>query len=371
MLFEEATKLSQAHKIPSDEQSQLYHDYATFADHHQEALYRSPELERLNSYVGRKEVELKSAISSASSRKTVRSSARTDAQNQIERVLQEDEQAINDLLSERTAYATTALKMYASALTLSDKYDDSTTRMCSLWLEHDTEDDVNKAFSDSLNRIPSHKFIFLSPQLAARLDRPKAPIAFNNALNGLMLRISRQHPYHILYQVITLADGFQTPSNVRRNSDAGAEGRAPAAAAILATIAADTHHPLARTAGKQMKLLADCATSWCLSRNKEEEAVSTGKPMIIPADCPLKRLQNLNIPIPTSPPPIDPQSKYEGISTLARYRSSYAVLGGIHRPKKMQVLDSNQRTHKQLVGLIGGIRSQNSSKVKTSCAKTR
>lgn len=241
--------------------------------------------------------------------------------------------------------------MYALSLASSDEFDDSTTRMCSLWLEHDDDDQINKEFRDPLAQIPSYKFIFLSPQLAARLDRPKSPAFFNNALNGLVLRISREHPFHILYQVITLADGLSSLSASRRTSEAGSEGRGPAAAAILAHIAGskDTKDALAQSASTDMQQLATAATTWCLSRNDEEERASIGKALAVPVNCPLRLLSTkMTIPVATAAVPVDPLGRYKDIPTLFRYRTSYTILGGIHRPKRMQVYDSVGTTYKEL-----------------------
>ncbi len=70
---------------------------------------------------------------------------------------------------------------------------------------------------------------------------------------------------------------------------------------------------------------------------------------LLTANASLKKLENLSIPVPTRPPPVSIEGKYERIATLARYRVTYALLGGISRPKKMQVVDSNGVTYKEIV----------------------
>ena len=54
------------------------------------------------------------------------------------------------------------------------------------------------------------------------------------------------------------------------------------------------------------------------------------------------------MPVPTAPPPIDLTLQYSNIVTLKRYRSAYTVLGGLHRPKKMQCYDSHDKSHYEL-----------------------
>ena len=323
-----------------------------FADHHQGALGKSPELERLYTYVGRKEAELERSPAPSAMPKKKTGSSRNTA-TQAEHELEEDRRAIAELVRQQTSYVKMALRMYAGALMLSNEYDDSTTRLCSLWLQHDDSEEINKAFAGALDRVPSHKFIFLGPQLAAKLDRPKTPTAFNTALNSLVLRISRQHPYHILYQIITLASGMSLPSTSRRMSDSGAEGRGPAALGILATLAADNGNSVARDAASQMNRFAEASISWCHYKEPNRDAGSfSGRDIKLPSNCKLGTLQGLKIPIATLPPPIDLVYKYASVPTLHRYRSKYSVLGGLHKPKKMEVVDSQGKIYSQLVSAV-------------------
>jgi ataxia telangiectasia mutated family protein len=355
-LFEEAKILSEKHKIASDQQSQLCFDYAVFADDHQMTLSKSPELERLANYrraAEQQAAELAATPTQGGKKGTVkraaRSSSLTMAQYQAQKEMREEREALEGVMSERKQFASTALRMYASALGLSDRHDDSATRMVSLWLECDQDDDINEGFRGSLLNVPSHKFVFLNPQLTARLDEPKETKPFNTTLNTLVLRISQQHPFHILYQVITLSDGTDTPGNSRKVVKANLKGRTRAAAAILATISTDEKNTFARTACKEMKLLAQIAIRWCQDTTGVEMKLDTNKEVNIPANASLKKLDNLSIPVPTRPPPVSIEGKYEGIATLARYRVTYALLGGISRPKKMQVVDSNGVTYKEIV----------------------
>ena len=346
-------RLAEVHNLSTLEMGELFHNFATFADGHQRDLSRSPEIEKLNMAASLRDSGDARTSTPAPSKRVSKSSARTEMTDHLDRELREEEEAMLAILASRSNYATLALRSFAKSLAFSDRYNDSTTRMISLWLEYDEDDDVNVAFSGPLSRVPSHKFLFLSPQLSARLDKNRNMTAFNNALNALVYRICQQHPYHILYQVITLADGApKTATKGKRASDAGGgEGRGAAAAAILATLAASTSqdNALARAASTGMQKLADAASRWCLTKRKEEERPSLGRGLDVPADCPLRHLPiDLGIPIATAPPSPDPTGRYEHIPALVRYRSSYTVLGGLHRPRRMQVYDSNGVQHREL-----------------------
>ncbi|ORX39340.1 hypothetical protein BD324DRAFT_619326 [Kockovaella imperatae] len=348
-MFDEARLLAEVHNMTADDQGQICHDFAAFADSHQRILSRAPELEQLSMYIGRKGAELQSSTSATMTSKKSKpsSNSKSDAVERIEREIKEDEETMQELIDARNLYVKIALQMYARSLTLSDRHDDLTTQMLSLWLEHDRDQEISKAFAESLRRVPSHKFIFLGPQLAARLDRPKVIDNFNTLLSALMLRLSREHPYHILYQIITLAEGFALPAKNRRVSDGGAEGRAPAAAAILSELN-NGEVSIAKTAVRQMKAFADRAIQWCLLHTKEEENAAVGGRLNLPPNFPLAKLVNLDIPIPTSPPTIDATCQYAGIPTFVRFRTQYQILGGLHRPKKMAAYDSRSVSHFQL-----------------------
>ncbi|WVF65515.1 hypothetical protein IAT40_000243 [Kwoniella sp. CBS 6097] len=350
--FDESWSLIAKHKtIASSDQARIFYEYARFADIHYSSLSKSPELERLKAYHTRKVHELNLLES------TLKSSNRRESSSRPSRAAQEveeDARAIEKLENERLTYIKVALKMYGYALTLSDAHDDSITQLCSLWLQHDENEDVNVSFAGALSRIPSHKFIFLGPQLAARLYRPTKPSTFNSNLNGLMLRMSQQHPFHILYQVITLAHGVHPPTSAKRKSTAAEnEGRGPAALEILSTLASDPKYPVAQQASKEMKVFVDASVSWARfeersgSSSQNSSKPKAGSTHNLPTSCPFKNLK-LDIPIATGPPAIDLTLQYRGIPTFARYRTQFSYAGGVHRPKIMKCYDSIGKQHQQL-----------------------
>ncbi|WVQ93187.1 hypothetical protein IAU59_000251 [Kwoniella sp. CBS 9459] len=348
--FDEAWSLIAKNKtIPSSDQARIYYEYARFADNHYSSLSKSPELERLKAYHTRKALELNMLDSTPKTNRRESSGRSSKAIQEVE----EDARAIEKLENERSTYIKVALKMYGYALTLSDAHDDSVTQLCSLWLQHDENEDVNVSFAGALSRIPSHKFIFLGPQLAARLYRPTKPSTFNSNLNGLMLRMSQEHPFHILYQVLTLAHGVYPPTSAKRKSTtAENEGRGPAALEILSTLSSDPKYPVAQKASKEMKVFVDASVTWARFEERSGSSQSSSKPKAgsthsLPTNCPFKNLK-LDIPIATSPPPVDLTLQYKSIPTFVRYRTQFSYAGGVHRPKIMKCYDTTAKQHQQL-----------------------
>jgi ataxia telangiectasia mutated family protein len=373
-------------------------------------MLAAPDLQRLRDYRTRTQSAVTQLAETLSG---TRNASLKDLHKQREQDLAEDDKAINEAEEEIRKYLQVALRMYATAIALSDEYDDSVTRMCSLWLEHASPKDVSNkrdvwnageiswAFYGPLRRVPSHKFVFLGPQLAARLSRPpdlnenvhvddnrnisakdlssqidglKSDTGkrdFRVALYNLILRLALEHPFHILYQIIPLAHGYlhggsvptagSTPlsslsssrskgrASTQQQQQATDDGRGPAAAEILMKLQSDDNKGrlVAKQGAKDTIRFTEAAMPWCLHDDKQATS-RQGRTLSVPARHAILQLRDLHMPVPTAPPPIDLTLQYSNIVTFKRYRSSYNVLGGIHRPKKMQCYDSHDKIHFEL-----------------------
>jgi ataxia telangiectasia mutated family protein len=353
--FDRAYNMMKASKLTPVEQARVCHEYALFADGHYQALSKSPELERLRINRDRTLSVLQQIESTTKSSKSKSASARTDESRRQD--VMEDEKALKELEVELTSFAKIAMKMFATSLAASDEFDDAITRLCSLWLEHDYSEEVNKAFANPLLAIPTYKFLFLGPQLAARIYKPKQTAQFNVCLNKLVLRMCTDHPFHILYQLITVAQGSDNPnsgpssSKSRRTSDISmTEGRMPAAIEILAALQSpDSSSSLARDAAQQMMRFTNAAVPWCHHQDSDKKSARYDYQMA--KSTPLLGIINMKIPPPSVAPPVDLTRRYSSIATIQRYRTHYRVLGGIHRPKRMTCIDSSGHEHYELVSL--------------------
>lgn len=324
-----------------EEQAQMAHDFAVFTDPYYLVLAKSPELERLKSYVDRRQGEYNKALESV---KSTPGSRRGTIQP--DQLLEEESQTKANMEAELLRYLVYALQCYAVALSYSDKFDDSITRLCSLWLEHDKDQEANEKFAHRLNGVPTHKFLFHSPQLSAKLFRPATQTEFNSLLNNLVLRIAQDHPYHILYQIITLGTPPKTSGLTSSSSKRAADGRSAAAIDILDYIKSDKEHQVAQAAVKTMSTFASAAVQWCYADHKGQKP---GALLKASSSVPLMQCKGLRIPVATAPPPVDLTMRYEGIPTLDRYRTTFKLAGGIHRPAIMACYDSLGQEHVQLV----------------------
>ncbi|KAL7420991.1 Serine/threonine-protein kinase tel1 [Cryptotrichosporon argae] len=334
--FDAAWRLAEA-KCDNGEKAHIAYDYAVFCDHQYALLSKSPELERLRT-VGERTLALQAS--------QAHGSGDSERRHQIEREaadIQEDKQAKDKLDAELLEYLSTSLEMYARALAHVDDFDDNVTRLCSIWLQHDANYQANKAFANVLVDIPTHKFIVLGPQLAARLYASKYPSAFNQALNDLIFRLSRDHPFHMLYQILTLAHGVNSKTSMDMNP------RGYQAHHVLTEFGRD-EMSLAAKAARGMGQFANVAMDWCNwdPDGDVKRKLRTGKDEKLPSACKLLVCRKMSIPVATAPPPIDKTGRYDNIVTLEKYAPTFRIAGGVHRPAINKCFDSNGATHTQL-----------------------
>jgi ataxia telangiectasia mutated family protein len=351
--FSRAYDLVEHNKGDSEQQAGICHSFASFLDKQHDALAKSSELQRLRSYRDRKKSQLSSIQKQVKSLSRKQSAELQSVQDITAREFQADSEAVQELEKSKKTFLHQSLKMYSKALILADTFNDSVIRLVTMWLEHHADESIHEFMGSVFeDKIPSWKFVFLGPQLAARLNLlpPGVTSSFQDILNRLMLRLSQEHPYQILYQVITLAYGHNALP--RKPNDASSSGRGAAAAAILAHIASSPGKskrvPVKRVSA-DMQMFSTAAVKWCAVKVAEDTKYQRGGEMDLPSTCPLLSLKRLPIPVATSVVKVDPSSRYENVATLVRYSPKFKVAGGLSRPTILSCTDSDGRKHLQLV----------------------
>lgn len=361
--YKSAVGLLSKHKATDEEVAQLNYDFACFAADEQQNLRTNGELDTLREYRSRKQVALDTYTAST---KDVRRQSRSldESRHEREQSLEREDQKVKrheKAIDNLTIYA---LKSFAQAFTRSDKFDDAITRMCSIWLAQadsktattDSEgkraDGIASSFASNISLIPSHKFIFLGPQLAARLHLSPQKRPFDLQLYAVMLRVAQHHPFHILYQIIPLTYGITagaTSGGGRgRKSEVQneQEGRGPAAARLAQELEVDQNNPVARQAAGHIRVFTDIVTNYAWVKPPPTDR---GSNVVKVGASPIAKLpSDLSIPVATVIPPIRPDRNYNDVPRLTRYGSNYEVLGGVHRPKKMKCYDTLGGVHFQL-----------------------
>lgn len=126
------------------------------------------------------------------------------------------------------AHLCLAMRAYASALSVAGtghKGDMSRHifRMVFLWFSNCTEGqedtEVNAIMDQAIGEMPSYRFVSLTSQLCAQIDSGKS--AFQTTLQKLVQKMCTEHPYHCLFQLISVCNGKEVGSGVGgRNASA-------------------------------------------------------------------------------------------------------------------------------------------------------
>lgn len=332
-MFSDVAKSIKRSTSDISEHAEIFYQFACFADKQYVNQSSSADVKQLKEY--------SKLRSSQASRVTARlSRAReSDHKDIASREAERDEQKLKKFEIQQKQYLNAALRFYAEAVSMTDNFNDCVTRLVTLWLENDKNDESNTTFSRSIQKVPSYKFIFLGPQLAARLHRPETPTIFNSTLNGLMLRMSQDHPYHTLYHVIPLLWEHKQPQSINSST----LGRKSAADDIMMRLTGSSSNQLASGAAKSMKRFVAIAMEWTSFIEKDKRLEYK-----IPSDSPLRKAPR-DIPVATSTPPVDITCQYNDIATFDHFSEWYTRAGGLSRPKVMKCFDSKGQIYTQLV----------------------
>jgi ataxia telangiectasia mutated family protein len=143
--------------------------YARFADEqYQQTSQHVAEIDQLDSYSRRKQAEVHQLVKQ--SKTSQNHSSDLHSRHRVAVALSEqDRHTVDSFRESRTSLLQSALGMYGHALACTDNDEDSIFRLCSLWLENFDNDSIFDIARQSIEKIPSHRFVALVPQLSARL----------------------------------------------------------------------------------------------------------------------------------------------------------------------------------------------------------
>jgi serine-protein kinase ATM len=253
---------------------------------------------------------------------------------------EDDDRRLKEITVSRLEYLTTACRMYAQALAIADTQDDAALRLCALWLEHNGEDDFNGDIQTDLMKVPSWKFGTLIRQLTARLQQDGVEQSpFQTNLQAVLFKLCHDHPFHILYSLLTIAYPLRKAS--RRQSALG-NPREQAALELLTKVKAGPRAKLI----SQMDMFSNAAIAWA---EVPMEKGQRPKDHTMPPNAPLALQKDLMIPVPTADLPYDKTTGYKDIVTIRGYEAKFSIAGGISRPKIMACLGSDGSSHRELV----------------------
>lgn len=335
--------------------------YAKFAaSNYRASAQQVGEIDRLEAFSRRKAAESRPTIngrSTDSSDDSASKRALAIAQSQ------QDRQTVDSFRESRRLLLETALSMFGRSLSLSDNNDDALFEFASLWMENASDDTVNQIVNGAVPNIPSHKFTHLIHQLSARLAADTSAQAspnrasFQDVLFNVVSRVSREHPFHSLYQIFFLrTTASLTKSTVSRRisaaqPQAASQAQVQRAAAVSQILQDLRKEERLRAIVQILESVLSAYTAWAAFPLDRKNASRRGR--MIPTDQPIIKLSNLPIPITTYTLPLDKSLKYDPSTfpCIKGFKSSFITAGGLHLPKITECQGTDGRVYKQLVGL--------------------
>ncbi|KAG1739997.1 hypothetical protein EDB19DRAFT_1709685 [Suillus lakei] len=328
----------------------VFRKCALFADQQYHSTLKSPDAMRWHIYTERKRQEVKQRDSQL--QKTHEGTADyqllVDEQNKARIVLAEDLKAYACHTGARDAFLELALDMYSRCLASSDRFDDDgPIRFSSLWFANFDDQTIQDKLKAALDRVPSRKFVFLSHQLSARMSKSSAEDSKNQQnLQGLVLRMCQEHPFHSLYQVFCLRP--EQPQGARRTSSrfelpSSQLDRGEAASVIFDRLLSD---PTQTARIRSIEQVCSASLEWAKHPIKHLKKINNA--LRIPDALPIRKLRDVQVPVITCRTPIDPTLKYNDCIWISHYHPEFVIAGGVNLPKISICYGSNGKQFKQL-----------------------
>ncbi|KAG9138050.1 hypothetical protein Leryth_001298 [Lithospermum erythrorhizon] len=265
---------------------------------------------------------------------------------ELQKQLAMDKQEAERLQEDRDKFLCTALEGYTRCLVLGHKYDVRVVfRLVSLWFGLSSTSIVVDGMLSATEEVPSYKFIPLVYQIASRLSGPRnahEPRSFQFALVSLVKKMSIDHPYHTIFQLLALANGDRIKDKQRSKNSFVVDLDKKVAAENLLKELLQYHEAVIR----QMRQMVELYIKLAELETKKED---TNKRITLPRD--IRSVRELElVPVVTSSFPVDPSCQYEQ-GSFPHFRGlsdSVTIMNGINAPKVVECLGSDGNRYRQL-----------------------
>lgn len=342
------------HAGDASEIATVFHKFAIFAEKQYHTIDKSPDVLRFKVYVERKrrEVTQRKEKLEKAQRSTATEAAKLGRElRNAEVMLETDLRQYEDFTATRDTFLMQAVEMYSRALETSDTFDDdSAIRLCSLWFANFlyTEKNFQSKIGEALNRVPSHKFVFLAHQLSARISSQ----TIHDNVRQLLVRMCREHPFHSLYQVFCLRTDHSEPSPLTRRQSRHNESpssqveRSAAAMNVFDLLRSD---PSCQKRVSDLESVCFASLGWARYPLKRMTDEKKPIPPVIPEELSIRKLRHIKVPVITIQLPVDKTGQYELCVWIDRFEEKYSTAGGMNLPKISNCIGSDGRKYKQLV----------------------
>ena len=324
--------------------AKVYHLLANFCEKQYKSKSLSDDIDKLEKRVSSKKSEIDD-LKSHYGKTSVTAEEKKQVQRFYSKLKAQYNSEVLDLQSSKEnkeMFSKKAVEFYLKAISLSedDDEDEDVDKFFALWLELSADNDLNIKLKRMILDLPSYKLISWSTQLISRLAGEQSE--FQDILQKLILKMCADHPYHTLYQLLSLkfhkdySDG---------NSDEYKTAKYDAANKLWTKLLNGTNP---RTEGLIVPVKRFCHEAYKLSEHKVPRGKSIQLSRLNVAHFWLEELPA--IPPPTMTMSVDRSTSYENVVVIAKVESKVTIAtSGLSLPKILTFHLSNGKEHRMLV----------------------
>ncbi|KAF8475673.1 hypothetical protein BDZ91DRAFT_649584 [Kalaharituber pfeilii] len=320
----------------------VFHEFAVFCDRQLSNQNNIEDYERASKLRENKHAEILEAERQMKSASGSKLEQLKSFRGKAKQLLNLDELEYIRLRENREAFLEKSIGNYLRCLEVCDDYDQDAIRFCSLWLQYSTNEKANRAASLTLNKVPSRKFVSLMNQLSSRMLDQKDD--FQELLLPLILRICRDHPYHGIYQILSVTKS--------KSKDHLSHSRATMASTVAMTLKKEN-----KFAGQTMNKIYAAISTYIKVAAYKMDKKSSKIPIrkAFPEEPTLaskieREIPSLKLPPPTMNIEIRADCDYTNLPYLQKFNPELSVASsGVSAPKILTCHDSSGQSYKMLV----------------------
>ncbi|XP_024944918.1 serine-protein kinase ATM isoform X2 [Cephus cinctus] len=248
---------------------------------------------------------------------------------------------LENIQMEKNMYLLLAMRYYMQTLQETEDHNFIIFRLVSLWLDNTSDEKLNDLFDKNLDRIASHKFIPLVPQLAPHLNDDLSQ-GFAMKIYMLLMRCAKEHPHHTLPVLLALAQLYKDYEYTKKLPPKP-EQRVRGAQKLINELLYSHIKPII----KNMTTLTDALVQFA---NYEFTRNKISKTCKIPRQQKIYNVKDLiHTIVPSLPIDIKVNRDYQEIIGVRKYSEIFESVGGINAPKKVTCVGTDGISRNQLL----------------------
>lgn len=323
----------------SNEAGRVFHEFASFCDQQLKNPDNIEDYQRALKLRENKQTEIREIEELMKTATGAKFNTYSSFQNKAKVWLKLDDLEFGRLQDNREAFLEKSISNYLRCLEVCDTYDGDAVRFCALWLEYSSNPKANQAAKCTLESVPSRKFVSLMSQLSSRLL--DADDEFQKLLSPLIIRITREHPYHALYQLMALTK--------IKNKDRTSESRHKAAIKVAGQLKREKSvaHIMHRVVKSIQVYHSLAMKTFERQKGRSKYLIRSVLPEFY-RDLE-KEIPGFQIPPPTMNIEIRPDCDYTHVPHLLKFQPEVRIAAGASAPKIIGCQDSAGQFYKMLV----------------------